>query len=121
MPVLIGMTILSIIVGVAGLFFLRLTALEGAGVLRYVVSGDLTPGWAHYSTIFVALVVDIVFIVVGISLWRKLRWPWLLLGAVAMFFAAAVPQKLECAFLVNSLGELLLCASLIATCRRLKV
>lgn len=53
----------------------------------------------------------------GWSLWRQRRWPWLLLAALAMLIAAALPQA-RFGLLPGNGGEVLLLAALAGAGRR---
>ncbi len=65
-----------------------------------------------------AIVTNVVLFVSGCFIWARLRWPWLALGSLAMFFAAAVPASLASPAIGN-LGEIVLAVSLLATLRML--
>ena len=70
------------------------------GILRY--TANLHP--SHFCSLdaqatggggapIPAIVGNILTLIVGFSLWRLAGWPWLILGALAMFVAAAVPMS----------------------------
>ena len=40
-----------------------------------------------------SIVGNVVTLIMGFALWRRNGWPWLMLGALAMFVAAAVPIR----------------------------
>ncbi len=61
-----------------------------------------------------ALVMVLVVIVVGFLLLRRLGWPWMLIGGVVMFLAAAVPTS-AVGFWVSNLGEVALSLALVLT------
>jgi len=64
------------------------------------------------------VVTNIVLLITGGFIWAKLRWPWLSVGSVLMFMAAAVPASLASPA-VGNLGEILLAVSILATIRLL--
>lgn len=64
-----------------------------------------------------SIVGNIVTLVVGFSLWRASGWPWLLLGALVMFAAAAVPIG-GFGLAPSNAGEVLLLLSYAATIAR---
>ena len=51
-----------------------------------------------------AIITNQILMLVGIALWVKHKWPWLALGTIAMFAAAATPQSLVGPILGN-VGE----------------
>ncbi len=61
-----------------------------------------------------ALVMVLVVIVTGFLVLRRLGWPWMLVGGVVMFFAAAVPTS-AVGFWVSNLGEVALSLALVLT------
>lgn len=60
------------------------------------------------------LVVAAVLIAVGIALWRRQRWPWLLVGALVMTIGSAVQLPVASGAITNAF-ELLLLSSVVAT------
>ncbi len=56
----------------------------------------------------------IVVILAGVALLRRQKWPWMLVGGVVMFFAAAVPTS-AVGFWVSNLGEVALSLGLVLT------
>ncbi len=105
-----SLTIAMIAVGVdADLVRLQLQAKAEAGVVSYGNAGTSGPPIAPIVTI-------LVLIAAGISVWREGGEPWLLLGAVAQFIAAALADLFV---LAGNLGELALLAGLVVTDARL--
>jgi hypothetical protein len=102
-----------IIGGLIAALQLKFEPVQIYGLLRYKVISAQTPAWAHSFSILVSVFADVLFIALGIALWRTRRWPWLFLAAVAMFFASAPPVSFG--FLLGSVGELLLNLALIAS------
>jgi len=98
----------------AGLGFVRSVLL-----LRFetVTQGDLfyyTNGGGFPGPPIPALVMVIVIIVAGVVVLRKTGWVWMLVGGVAMFVAAAIPQSVA-GFLVSNAGEVAISLALVAT------
>ncbi|RKE06760.1 hypothetical protein [Catellatospora citrea] len=87
---------------------LRLEPREYADTLRYgnaAAAGPPIP----------AIVTMLVLVVIGILVWRTARFPWLLLGALAMFAAAGAGAA---HFWLGNVGELLLQLAVVATVLR---
>jgi hypothetical protein len=63
------------------------------------------------------IVGTIVTIVIGFTLWRRNDWPWLLLGALAMFGAASVPMS-GFGMAPGNAGEVVLQLSYVLTAQR---
>jgi hypothetical protein len=61
----------------------------------------------------------VVVIAAGIVMLRLRGWPWMLVGGVAMFIAAAIPVSVA-GFLVSNGGEVALSLALVATERFLQ-
>ncbi|MBL8057394.1 MAG: hypothetical protein JNK29_11880 [Anaerolineales bacterium] len=59
-----------------------------------------------------AVITILVLVGVGALLWRRVRWPWLLLGGAVMFLAAGAGAQLVA---VGNLGEIALTGALLAT------
>lgn len=76
------------------------------GTLRYAAAGSGPP--------IPAIITIVIIIVVGIFVWRQLRWPWMFAGALVMFIGAAVPTSLV-GPAVGSGVEIALLAGLLAT------
>lgn len=66
----------------------------------------------------VAIVTNLVVLGVGIALWVAHRWPWLALGAAAMFLAAGAFAGSAWALPVANVGELVFTLGLIVTAVR---
>lgn len=66
----------------------------------------------------VAIVTNLVVLGVGIALWVAHRWPWLALGAAAMFLAAGAFAGSAWALPVANAGELVFTLGLIVTAVR---
>ncbi|WP_144121212.1 hypothetical protein [Catellatospora sichuanensis] len=62
-----------------------------------------------------AIVTMVVLVVIGVLVWRVARFPWLCLGALAMFAAAAAGAA---HFWLGNVGELLLQLAVVATVAR---
>ncbi|GAB2821018.1 hypothetical protein GCM10022221_18710 [Actinocorallia aurea] len=108
-PVLVGAGILAAALVVVGLvteaFGLHLKPETYADALRYVHAEPSGPPMAAIATI-------VVLIAIGVVVWRKAGFPWLLVGAVTMFVAAGVGFA---HFWISNLGELALQAGIVAT------
>jgi hypothetical protein len=86
---------------------LRLAPERELGTLRYVNAAAEGPPIA-------AIVTILVLIVLGAIIWRRQGRPWLLVGAVVMFVAAAAGTQLVW---LQNLGELALLTGLLVTLR----
>ena len=105
-----SLTIAMMMVGVeADLLSLQLEAKQSAGVVSYGNAATQGPPIAPIVTIGV-------LIIAGVLVWREGGGPWLLLGAVAQFIAAAAGDAVV---LAGNLGELALLAGLVVTDDRL--
>lgn len=104
------LTLAMIAVGVdAELIHLHLDPNQTAGLVSYGNAASRGPPVAPTVTI-------LVLIVAGVMLWRHRVGPWLLVGAMVQFAAAAVGGAI---LIAGNLGELALLASLILTDSRL--
>jgi hypothetical protein len=94
------------------------------GILRY--TANLHP--SHFCTPedqavlgsgppIPAIVANIVTLIIGFALWRRCGWPWLLLGALTMFAAAAVPMS-GFGMAPGNAGEVILQLSYVSTVAR---
>jgi hypothetical protein len=92
----------------ADVFALRLEPATFAETLRYVNVGVKGPPLAAITTMTL-------LIFLGLSMFVKTRWPWLLVASVTMFTVAAFASSVG---VVANLGEVLLIAGLVATSRR---
>lgn len=100
----------------AGLMILELiTVLAGLDV-----EPDLEYGVLSYSNPdasgppLMVLFVAAALIAAGFLVWRRQRWPWLLVGAVVMTIGSAIPVPVPSAAVTNAF-ELVLLVSIIAT------
>ncbi|MFW0789168.1 hypothetical protein [Gordonia sp. CPCC 205333] len=94
-----------VVIGVIGeLTPLDLVESDAGGATRYVND-------AMYGPPIPAIVTIIVLIGLGALAWRAAGWPWLLVGALVMFAAAAVPGVLW----ISNAGELVLQTTIVAT------
>jgi hypothetical protein len=82
--------------------------------LVYYTNGGGLPG-PPLPSITMTLVVIALGAVVG----RRVRWPWMLGGALFMLVAAAVPSEVA-GFVISNSGEVVMAASLVATERFLQ-
>lgn len=64
-----------------------------------------------------SIIGNIVTLIIGFGLWRRSGWPWLMLGAIAMFAAAAVPMR-GFGMAPGNGGEVLLQLAFVATVAR---
>jgi hypothetical protein len=64
-----------------------------------------------------AIVTNLVLMIAGIALWRTLGWPYLALGAVGMFLAAALPVSIV-GPAVGNMGEIVLAIAVLLTVSR---
>lgn len=91
---------------------LELVPVEFAGTLRYVEAVSNGPPLG-------AIVTIVLVGVAGGFVWPRLKWPWMLGGAVVMFLGAAVPTSLV-GPVVASGAEVIMALSLLATEQRLQ-
>lgn len=107
--------VLSAVVMLAGIAT-RLAGLQlepevADGVLRYVAVGTVGPPIVSIVSIgFVALA--------GIVFWRRDRWPWIVIAAVAVFVAEAFPDE-AVRRAIGSAFEVVFLAVLLVTQQRL--
>lgn len=80
-----------------------------AGTLRYVNEGHILPGPPIPSILTIVMM-----IAVGIGVWSRGKWPWMLAGAVFMFLAAGA-QSSPLGPISSSAGEVALAIALLAT------
>ena len=66
-----------------------------------------------------AILGNIVTLIIGFALWRRSGWVWLILGALAMFAAAAVPMS-GFGMAPGNAGEVLLQLAFVATVARFR-
>jgi len=95
------------------------------GCYTEIVRLELEPEWEGGSLRYVnaaaagppvpAIVAIIVVIVIGIAVWRRSGWPWLAVGAIAMFVAAGAGASIVS---VQNVGELALITAVVATAAR---
>lgn len=98
-----------IVLGVAAdIVALRLEPRAYADTLRYGNAATAGPP-------IPAIVTMVALVVIGILVWRTVRSPWLCLGAIAMFAAAAAGAA---HFWLGNVGELLLQLAVVATVLR---
>ena len=63
----------------------------------------------------VAILSNIVVLIVGVAIWIRHRWPWMALGAGAMFIAAGAFGGSYYALPIANFGEILITGGLLAT------
>ena len=108
---IVVLTLAMIAVGVnADLVHLELQAKSPAGVVSYGNAASEGPPVAPIATI-------LVLIAAGAVIWKRGWGPWLLLGALVQFAAAAVGDLIVVA---GNLGELALLAGLVVTDHRMR-
>ncbi|WP_156225604.1 hypothetical protein [Pseudactinotalea suaedae] len=105
--VVVGLVVVEI---VTVLMDLQLGSGEVHGVLSYSSAGSSGPP-------VMPLVVAAGLVVAGVGLWRRQRWPWLLLGALAMSVGSAVEIPVPSAAVTNAF-ELILLTAIVATIAR---
>jgi hypothetical protein len=100
---------------------LRLACLEDT--VRYTTSvppAQVCPGGEPYTEgaggPLVAIVTNLVVLAVGIALWVKHQWPWLALGAGAMFVAAGAFAGSKYSLPIANFGEICITLGFIVTC-----
>ena len=92
----------------ADVIALKLQPSELQGVLRYTNVAAKGPPLAAITTMTLILFL-------GISVFVKSKWPWLLVASIVMFTVAAFASSLA---IVANLGEIVLIAGLVFTSRR---
>lgn len=78
--------------------------------------GDLVAHTEGPGGAFAAIVTNFVVLAVGIALWARRGWPWLAIGAGAMFVAAGACARSRWALPVANLGEIFINTSFVITC-----
>jgi hypothetical protein len=69
---------------------------------------------------FVAIATNVIVLLVGIAIWVRHRWPWMALGAGAMFIAAGAFAGSYYALPIANFGEILITLGLIASAIRFR-
>ena len=127
---------------VMAMFCLFGTAGIGMGVLE-IMQLELFPACMHGTVRYVPFVVEaqacrpelaglghapsgppivpilstVLFLILGIVLWAKRKWPWLFLGSLFMFIMAGMPQSIAGPLLSN-IAEPVIAAAALLTARR---
>lgn len=65
---------------------------------------------------FVAIVMNLIMLVLGVYIWVKTGWKWLALGPGAMFIAAGVGGPLTYGLPIANFGEILFTLGVVSTC-----
>jgi len=80
------------------------------GTVRYVTyvseaqacSVDMIgAGHAPSGPPIIPILSTVLFLIIGLIMWAKRRWPWLLLGSILMFVMAGMPQSIAGPLLSN--------------------
>jgi hypothetical protein len=100
-----GMAALGVI---DALLLLDLVPLREGSVLVYTNAGGL-PGPPAPAVVMV-----LVTLAWSVPVLRVARWPWMLVGALVMLVAAAIPAEVA-GFVLSAAGEVVLAAALVAT------
>jgi hypothetical protein len=79
-------------------------------------SPDQEPMLSGADAALVAIITNVIVLGVGIALWVRRRWPWLAVGAGAMFVAAGAFATHRYALPISNLGEIFITLGLITTC-----
>lgn len=98
-----------VLIGLVNSVVLLSFELVRLGDLVYYTNGGGIPGPPAPS-----IVMTLVVIVCGAIVLKRMRWPWMLAGALFMFVAAAIPRAIA-GFVVSNSGEVIMAASLVAT------
>jgi hypothetical protein len=106
-----GVAVAAVIVGsFIDIIHLDLVPKVDDGILRYTHAEPVPP---------IAIVMVIIgLIVIGVTMWRKAAWPWVLVGSVAMFAIAAVFPGTG---VITNAGEAMLLGAMVATAREVIV
>lgn len=80
-------------------------------------SPDQTPVLSGAEAALVAIITNIIVLITGIGVWVKRKWPWMAVGAIAMFIAAN-PAWGNYGLVVANFGEICITLGLILTCVR---
>ncbi len=83
-----------------------------SGTLRYVETAVPGPPIPSIITI-------IVIVVIGLFIWRQIRWPWLFICSLIMFVGSAIPPSVV-GPVIGSGAEVVLLASLLTTAQRIQ-
>lgn len=111
--------------GVVGLLQLELFPACQGGTLRFVphVSDHNTcragmAGLGHAPTgpPPIPILSTVLFLIIGLMMWIRRKWPWLFLGSLFMFFMAAMPQSIAGPLLSN-IAEPIIAAAALFTAR----
>jgi hypothetical protein len=94
-----------------------------ADTVRYttnVPAAQVCAGGEVYSggpgAALVPILTNIVVLAVGIALWTMRKWPWLALGAGAMFIAAGAFARSPWSLPISNFGEICITLGFIVTC-----
>jgi hypothetical protein len=94
-----------------------------ADTVRYTTNvspAQVCPGDEPYmqgaGAALVAIITNIVVLGVGLVLWVRRRWPWMALGAGAMFVAAGAFARSPWSLPIANFGEICITTGLIVTC-----
>lgn len=111
-PLALGLSLVVMAAGIATrLAGLQLEPEIADGVLRYVAVGTAGPPVVSIVSIGLTAVAGLVF-------WRRDRWPWIVVAALAVFVAEAFPDE-AVRRAIGSAFELVFLAVLLLTQRRL--
>lgn len=106
--VLFGLLTLALILfGLSSYVQFRYESEWFGNTLRYVDTAVAGPPIPSIITI-------IVIMIIGLFIWRAMRWPWLFVGGLIMFIGSAIPPSIV-GPIVGSGAEVILLASLLAT------
>lgn len=72
----------------------NLTALQENGVLRYTAEG-------HQGPPMMVIIVGIILLIVGLIVFIKQKWVWMLVGTTLLFVGQIIPQPVESGALTN--------------------
>jgi hypothetical protein len=108
--------------GAHTLFCLLATALAALGAFNDIIRLQLEPAQFQDVTRYVntavkgppipAIVTILIYVTVGLLLWRARRWPWMGVGGLVMFVAAGAAGR---AVTIGNFGEVALMGSAAAT------
>jgi hypothetical protein len=97
--------------------FLVMKPVEEAGLFYYGNAGSFPgPPFGSITMLFVVLVF-------AVLVWRRIKSPWMFVGALVMLFAFAVPQAVPLegmGHVLENAGEVAMAASLVYTERLLQ-
>jgi hypothetical protein len=101
----------------ANLFIVMKLAPLGT-LLRYTMDRDLTPLWIFGLTPASIFLITFFIAVTGFFVWRRLKWPWLLLGSVFMLIIGGIFPASSNGIVIGNGVEIVFILSILLTTLR---